>query len=420
MESLYDLRPLAEDLFSEIGRLSADTKGVSRPAFSEKETEILAYLQSIAVEHGLAAWQDAGKNTLFSLPQDRHAKKYVLIGSHVDSVPNGGNYDGLAGVIAGLLNLVYAQKNSKRFAQPVKVIALRGEESHWFGPCYMGSKCLTGKLSNKELFSKHKADGQTLCQHLAALGVDTSPVLNGKPLMNLDEIQGYIELHIEQGPMLVEKRIPAAIVSGIRGNLRHKKIVCHGEPGHSGAVPRVYRRDPVMAFVDLLSSLDESWLTIVQKGGDLVLTSGVVSTDPETHSMSRISDQIAFSLDCRSQSTTVLTEMRDLIELEIARIEYERKVRFQRDEEIYTTPALMNGPVITGLKTSATRLGIEPFVMASGGGHDAAVFANAGIPAGMIFVRNQNGSHNPEESMAIDDFLTGSCILFDYLIRTEK
>ncbi len=420
MESFFAFRSLAADLFSKIEMLSADTKGVSRPAFSEKETETLAYLESVARKHGLSTWQDNGKNTLFSLPEDKHAKKYVLVGSHVDSVPNGGNYDGLAGVISGLLALVHSQQGSKQFTHPVKVIALRGEESHWFGPCYIGSKCLTGKLSNKELSSRHKTDGQTLSRKLAALGVDTNPIKKNEPLMDLNELIGYIELHIEQGPMLVEKDIPAAIVSGIRGNLRHKKIVCHGEAGHSGAVPRVYRRDPVMAFVDLLSSLDESWLTIVQKGGDLVLTSGIVTTDPKTHSMSRISDQIAFSLDCRSQSTTVLNEMRALLELEMQRIKSERKVRFQLDEEIFTAPALMDERVITDLKISATRLGIEPFIMPSGGGHDAAVFANTGIPTGMIFVRNQNGSHNPDESMAIDDFLTGSAILFDYLTRTEK
>ena len=415
-ESFKELGSFVTDLFTAIAQLSADTEGVSRPAFSAKESEVLGYLETVALEYGLSVSQDGGKNYLFSLTEDEAAQQYVLVGSHIDSVPHGGNYDGLAGVLAGLLCLIRAKQDGKRFARPVKVIALRGEESHWFGPCYIGSKCLTGQLSNAELFSRHKEDGRTLEEHLAVLGIDTDAIRKGKPLMDVSDLLEYIELHIEQGPMLVEKRIPAAVVSGIRGNLRHKNIVCKGEAGHSGAVPRVYRHDPVMAFADLLSRLDESWLTIIQKGGDLVLTSGVVATNPETHSLSRIPDQVGFSLDCRSQSTAVLHEMRELIGQEMAQIEADRKVTFLVDEEISTAPAKMSETLTTELKNAMGRIGLEPFVMSSGGGHDAAVFSNAGIPAGMVFVRNQNGSHNPHEAMDIDDFLVGSSIIYEYLM----
>lgn len=418
--SFKELGSLVTDLFAEIAQLSADTEGVSRPAFSVKESEVLGYLESVALKYGLSVSQDGGKNYLFSLAEDEAAKQYVLVGSHIDSVPHGGNYDGLAGILAGLICLIRAQLDGKRFTRAVKVIALRGEESHWFGPCYIGSKCLTGQLGESELSSRHKKDGRTLGEHLAALGVDVDTIRKGEPLMDVSGLLGYIELHIEQGPMLVEKRIPAAIVSGIRGNLRHRNILCKGEAGHSGAVPRVYRHDPVMAFADLLSRLDESWLTIIQKGGDLVLTSGVVATNPETHSLSRIPDQVGFSLDCRSQSTAVLNEMRELIGQEMVQIEADRKVKFIADEEISTAPATMSKTLTTDLKKAMERIGLEPFVMSSGGGHDAAVFSNAGIPTGMVFVRNQNGSHNPDEAMAIEDFLVGSCIIYEYLMAPEK
>ena len=314
-EMQNELHYLTERIFSEIAELSADVQGVSRPAFSEKESEVISYLEGLALQFEISAWRDAGQNLLFSLPEDQNAEKHVLIGSHIDSVPMGGNFDGLAGIIAGFLCLVTARKNSCRFTQPVKVIALRGEESHWFGPCYIGSKCLTGQLKESELASRHKEDGRTLGEHMAELGIDTEAIRKGTPLVDISTILEYIELHIEQGPMLVEKNTPVAIVSGIRGNIRHVKIKCEGEPGHSGAVPRAYRRDPVMAFAEFISRLDESWLTILQKGNDLVLTSGVVSTNAKTHSLSRIADEISFSLDCRSQSTEVLNEMRDLIQM---------------------------------------------------------------------------------------------------------
>src|SRR5690606_6456148 len=139
----------------------------------------------------------------------------------------------------------------------------------------------------------------------------------GRPLIDLNAIEAYLELHIEQGPLLIGKDIPAAVVSGIRGNMRHRSIRCPGEAGHSGAVPRAFRRDPVLAMADLLVRLDESWSTILAKGDDLVLTSGIVATDPAKHAMSRIPDLVSFSLDIRSQSARTLDEMRMLLRAEM-------------------------------------------------------------------------------------------------------
>ena len=420
VEMLSDLRTIAESLFSDIASISCDVEGVSRPAFSKKETEALHHLEDVATRFGLCVWHDAGQNVLFSLPEDADAEKYVMVGSHIDTVPRGGNFDGLAGIVTGLLCLIKARQNCQRFARPVKVIAMRGEESAWFGPCYIASKCLTGQLSKDELASRHKVDGLTLGEHMKAIGVDVAAIRRGEPLMDVSALLEYVELHIEQGPLLDEKKLPAAIVSGIRGNLRHKSIKCVGEAGHSGAVPRAYRHDPVMALADLLSRLDESWLTILQKGNDLVFTTGIVSTNPDTHAMSRIPDLVEFSLESRSQSSAVLHEMRDLIQMEMSQIEHDRKVRFQLDEELWTAPAMMTETVVSDLRQSMVRTGLEPSTMPSGGGHDAAVFSNAGVPAGMVFVRNQNGSHNPDEAMDIADFLLASGIIYEHLMRSRK
>ncbi len=411
---------VAADLFADIALLSADTEGVSRPAYSDVETGTLAHLESFALSQGLAARYDAGRNLVISLPQDADADRFMLVGSHVDSVPRGGNYDGLAGVIAGVVCLVRAVREKSVFALPVKVIALRGEESAWFGPCYIASKSLLGKLQGNELDATHKGDGKSLEHHMGAVGVDTARVRAQQPLMDPKSIVGYLELHIEQGPLLIEKKLPAAAVSGIRGNIRHRKIRCIGEAGHSGAVPRAYRKDPVLAMADLLSRLDDSWLTILQKGEDLVLTCGTVATDVEKHAMSRIPDLVDFSLDVRSQSAQALDGMRALVLQEIATVERTRKVRFDFDEEIHTPPALCDGTILVAMKRAMESLGLEPFVMPSGGGHDAAVFANAGIPTGMIFVRNRNGSHNPHEAMDIGDFIHGTDIIFEYLIGRSR
>mgnify|MGYP000262379430 CR=1 FL=1 len=405
--------------FSDIFDMSKDTQGVSRPAFSDKETEVLEHLSVLAKSAGLAVEIDQGQNLIVSLPEDADAETFVLIGSHVDSVPMGGNYDGLAGVLAGFVCLFRAKEQGLRFQRPVKVIAMRGEESAWFGPCYIASKALMGSLGAAEMASKHKGDGRSLADHMSDVGINMSEVYAARSLMDKANILEYIELHIEQGPLLIGKDMPAAVVSAIRGNFRHKNIRCIGEAGHSGAVPRAFRKDPVFAMADLLSRLDESWLTILQKGDDLVLTSGVVGTDPDKHALSRIPDEVSFSLDVRSQSVDVLDSMSALIKDEMTKISRERGVEFRLDENHETPPALMDSQLVSKLEDSMRRLGLEPTTMASGGGHDAAVFSNANVPSAMIFVRNRNGSHNPDEAMEIDDFLVGASIIFEHLVGAE-
>jgi N-carbamoyl-L-amino-acid hydrolase len=411
---------LVNEWLSAVRTMSSDKEGISRPAFSSKETEVLDFLADQARSAGLTVSCDAGQNAIFSLPEDASAEKYVMVGSHVDSVPMGGNFDGLAGVLAGLLCLFRAKTTKTQFARPVKVIAMRGEESAWFGPCYIASKALMGVLSETELASLHKTDGRSLADHMADVGIKMQPIQTGTPLLDKDDILEYIEMHIEQGPLLIGKDLPAAVVSAIRGNFRHKKVRCIGEGGHSGAVPRAFRKDPVLAMADLLSRLDESWLTILQKGHDLVLTSGVVSTDPNKHAMSRIPDEVGFSLDIRSQSQSVLDSMTELLRSEMADIAHERHVEFKLDKVISTAPALMDNGLVSDLEAAMACIGLEPTTMPSGGGHDAAVFANAGVPTAMIFVRNQNGSHNPNEAMETEDFLAGTSIIYEHLVGANQ
>lgn len=406
-----DLAALAEQIFDDICVLSQDGSGVSRPAFSQTETETLEYLSNVARAHGLDVMTDALGNRVFSLPRDRGAKQWILLGSHVDTVPKGGNYDGLAGVVAGLLVLINAQISGTKLRQPAKCIALRGEESAWFGTCYLSSRGLLGKLDAGLLAAPHRGDGRPLADHMSALGIDTAPIKAGQLLCDPSSILAYIELHIEQGPLLVDQDKPAAIVTSIRGNLRHPLIRCIGEPGHSGAVPRPLRRDPVMATADLLNELDRVWDEKLSDNHDLAITSGVISTDPDRHAIARIADEVFFSLDIRSSDSAVLEDMRRFLNDRIATLERQRGVTFDKGHEILSDPARMDPAVTQALLTAMERIGLTQTAMPSGAGHDAAVFAQAGVPTGMVFVRNRNGSHNPHEHMDIADLMHGVRIL---------
>jgi len=336
----------------------------------------------------------------------------ILIGSHLDSVPQGGNFDGLAGIIAGLVLLCHYREHGISPPQPVRVLALRGEESAWFGKAYMGSLGLIGKLSKEDLDLRQRATGATLRSALAAKNVPVDRIERGEPLMDLAEVSAYLELHIEQGPAMVARGWPVAAVTGIRGNIRHNHVVCKGEAGHSGAVPRWLRKDAVFAVAELLSRLDEHWRVLQQMGMDLVMTCGILSTNPASHAVSVIPGEVSFSFEVRSQSGETLEQFYKLMREECSGIAAARGVAFEFDRRLYTEPAVMASDWVTRLVAAGERAGLVIERMASGAGHDAAVFANAGVPSAMLFIRNDRGSHNPHEAMDIADFMLGVEVLY--------
>ena len=212
---------------------------------------------------------------------------------------------------------------------------------------------------------------------------------------------------------MVAREWPVAVVSGIRGNIRHNQIRCLGETGHSGAVPRWLRKDAVLAVADLLSKLDDHWRVLLQMGMDMVMTSGICTTPPKSHAVSVIPGEMNFSFEVRSQDAETMDRFYTLMREECAAIEQARGVRFEFDRKVVTAPASLDAGWCETLRRCAGQRGLTLEDVPSGAGHDAAVFSNAGIPSAMLFIRNQNGSHNPAEAMRLDDFVQGCELLCD-------
>ena len=401
----YDPEALAIRIFADVAALSPDVAGVSRPAFSEVESRTLDYLEGIAREHGLSTWRDAGENLVIGGASDAPGGVAGYLGSHVDSVPQGGNYDGLAGVVAGLLALIDVERRGVPGTIPLRVLALRGEESAWFGHAYMGSQALFGHLSEQALEARQRDGARDLADAMRECGLPMTRIAAGEPLADASDFAFFVELHIEQGPVLIERNWPLAAVTGIRGNLRHRAIRCIGEAGHSGAVPRWLRRDAVFAAAELVTRMDDHWATIAQHGGDLVLTCGIFQTDAAHHAMSRIPGEVVFSFEARSQSEATLKAIEGLLASEMQGIERERRVRFELDAPVRAAPAEVDARIRDAILAACEAQGLPAETVPSGAGHDAAVFALAGVPTGMVFVRSRNGSHNPEESMDMADFM---------------
>jgi N-carbamoyl-L-amino-acid hydrolase len=408
----FDLHATADDLFARLRSATADTVGVSRESYGSGEQKAFDIIRQAAAAAGLETAADAAANLVVTLPGREADKPFIFCGSHLDSVPQGGNYDGAAGVVAGLLCLMRFKHEGVVPPRGIKLIALRGEESAWYGKTCVGSYALFGELGEVDLALKHRDGASTLGEAMRARGADIGRIARGEKLLDPATVAAYLELHIEQGPVMVARGFPTAVVTGIRGNIRHKQIQCIGEAAHSGAVPRWLRRDAVFAVAELITHLDEHWQILLERGLDMVVTAGVIGTNPAEHAMSRVPGEVNFSFEVRSQSSDTLESFYHLMRTECRSIAAKRKVEFRFDRRLDTKPARMSDAWVERLLRISRRLGLPAETMPSGAGHDAAIFANQGVPAAMIFIRNEHGSHNPDEAMALDDFLKGTELLY--------
>ena len=404
---------LAESLFDGLSRATRRGRGIVRDSYGAGEQTAHDLVRSAAETIGLEISVDAIGNLTMTLPGRDRSAQHIIIGSHLDSVPQGGNYDGAAGVVAGLCALSGLKRAAVIPPWDISVMGIRAEESAWFDAAYIGSAGAFGLLDPACLSIPRSDNGQSLEATLIERGFDPQAIRERRRLLDPSQVRAYLELHIEQGPTLTAKGLPAAVVTGIRGCRRFRNARCLGKYAHSGAVNRPYRHDAVAATVALLHHLESVWLHQEEAGADLVVTAGELFTDPVMHGPSKIAGETHFVIDVRSVSDATM----DLVAAEArqaaARIGGAYRVAFDLGTTSCSPPAVMD----TRLRARLMDLLDEPFEMPSGAGHDAAVFATQGIPTAMIFVRNDCGSHNPDEAMAMDDFAVGTDVLLRLLLN---
>jgi N-carbamoyl-L-amino-acid hydrolase len=402
---------LAERLFDELRAATHDGTGITREAYGPGEAKAHALVGEAARGLGLETRADAAGNLLMTLPGADRAAKRLVLGSHLDSVRAGGNFDGAAGVLAGLAAVAGMRQAGFVPARDITVVALRAEEAgSWFPVSYPGSRAALGLLKPADLAVKRLDSGRTLAEHMREEGFDPEAALHGKPSFSPADTAAYVEVHIEQGPVLDAEGIALGIVTGIPGSRRLRAGRVIGEYNHSGATPRRYRRDAAAALAELVHRVDERWALLEADGHALVCTFCVMGTTAEA-GFTRIAGEAAFQLDVRSVNAHSVDALMETLYDIVPEIEARRGVRFELGPESGSRAAPMDAGVQAGLARAAAALGVSHRAMASGGGHDAAAFVAAGIPAGMLFVRNQNGSHNPDEAMRMEDFRAACAVL---------
>lgn len=411
------LRSLAERTFDELRALSFDGVGVTRESFGPQETAAQAVIARIAAEHHLCAEHDRAGNLVVTLAGADRTRPFLATGSHLDSVPRGGNFDGAAGVVAGLLAMIAMRSSGCVPPRTIKLIALRGEESCWYGKSWIGSNALFGGLSEADLARGRFDTSRPLRLSMEEVGADVAAISRGERLLDPVDVAAFLEVHIEQGPVLDSEALPLGIVTGIYGNLRHMSMVCRGEAAHAGATPRSLRHDAVVAIAELVMRMDAHWQRWVDLGRQVLITHGMLGTGPREHAISRIPGEARVSVEIRADNDRDLHAFHAVLNEEAETIAARRGVRFEFDEAIVNRAAPMDPCWQDRLGRICTRAGIAHKRLASGAGHDAAVFAGAGVPAAMLFIRNAHGSHNPREQMAIDDFLLATRVLAEALVQ---
>jgi beta-ureidopropionase / N-carbamoyl-L-amino-acid hydrolase len=408
---------LARDLFDLLRRDGQDDPGVTRDPYGPGEQRAHATVAQAAQRLGLAIEHDAAANLYMTRPGRDRAAPRVVIGSHLDSVPHGGNFDGAAGVVAGLVALSALAALDQTPACDVTVMGIRAEESIWFQVSYIGSRGALGTLPDGALDVRRIDTGRTLADHIAECGGDPDKLRANARTLDPRTLRAYLELHIEQAPSLVESGKPVAICTGIPGNFRYPDARIEGSHDHVG-LPRRFRRDAAIAGAEFAMAIDRLWEDHEARGIPMAATLGRFHTDPAMHGLTVVPGAFHFSLDVRAYDEAVLAELDRAVDAIIAGIEQRRGVRFHRGAKARAAVGAVEPAIETALTKAAEVHGIPTLALGSPASHDAAAFAACGVPMGMIFVRNANGSHNPHEAMTLEDFLAGTTVLTHWLAKT--
>ena len=371
--------------------------GVCRLALSEADARGRAWLANAMAELGLAVRTDAIGNMFGTLP-GRDAVAPVMLGSHIDTVATGGRYDGALGVLAGLEVVAALREAGHVPRRPITVAAFTNEEGARFQPDMMGSCVHAGVLPLADALAARDADGISVAEALASIGAA------GPASDTAERPHAYLELHIEQGPVLDRDGGVVAAVTGVQA-IRWFEVTIEGESNHAGTTPIAYRRDA--GFVAALLAVEAR--AVADAIDEQVATVGRIVLEPGQINV--VARRAVVALDIRNPSESLLDEAERRVRAFLADAAARHGVEVSVSD-LARFPAVAFDPgVIAAVEDAARRLGHDPRRMVSGAGHDAQIMAGI-CPAGMIFVPSIDGlSHNPAEMTRPDHLIAGAQVL---------
>lgn len=384
-------------------------RGTTRLTYSQEDLLARQYIKAEMKKAGLTVREDGLGNIFGKLEGSLKDSPSVLIGSHFDSVPNGGSYDGPAGVVAGLEVAALFTEYGLTPKYPLEVIALIEEEGSRFGGGLMGSRGMAGLLAEEDFRALKDKDGITTVEAMEKIGLD--PFL--PKVRDPQTIKAYLELHIEQGPILEEKNIPIGVVEAIVG-LTQLELTVKGKAGHAGTTPMDRRSDALVAAAGMIAQFPE---LAESEGAGTVVTTGRLQVYPNGANV--IPDQTVFSVDIRSGREEHVQNVIQKVH-KLADSYFDSGIEITVEQLLYIQPKEMNKEIVSLLKEKSSKLGFPSCSMNSGAGHDAMIFADY-TSTGMLFIPSKNGlSHCPEEWSDSRHIAEAVQILFEAAIELTE
>ena len=375
-----------------------ETGGVTRLGYTKNEDVMHGAIRNFAREMGLKYSSDEVGNTYV---YDEDYEEYYLIGSHLDSVISGGRYDGVVGVLAGLLILKWIKDNNLNI--PLKVVAFRCEESSSFGIATVGSGLITKKLQIEKMKKVENTEGVSLYEALRFRGYNPE-------CRKIEGVLNYFELHIEQGRILEDEGLKIGIINSIAAATRYW-LTIDGRQDHSGATPMGMRQDALCAAGEIIIELEN--IAKRESIHSSVGTVGYLGNYPNAFNV--VPGRVKMGLDIRGVDKDSIDRIDDEIVKFVDEVCKKRDLNYELDNISKAIPVKLDENLKNELSEVATKLGIEHKIMNSGAGHDAMKFWDI-APTGMLFIPCKDGvSHNKAEDIDYEDIILGSKIIFEEL-----
>ena len=397
-----DLERIKTDLLSlaSIGRNEHD-RGIYRMAFTDEDMEGKRWLLHRIEENGLLPRSDGAANISAILPGEIDSPR-LFIGSHIDTVPCAGMLDGCLGVVVGLECLRVLKESGVSLQRSLELIAFSDEEGRFGGT--FGSEAFTGILSLDKVENARDLSGAKLSEVMLSHGLDPMKALEAR--RSPEGILAYLELHIEQGPILDEERLQVGIVDSITG-LRSWSLRFTGEANHAGTTPMHYRKDAFMGLADFAHEVPR----ILEENGGENSRATIGKAEIQPGATNSVPGTVVFALDFRDPSTEVLDELSNAFQKALAAISRRRGLKFDFDVQGEILPVASDVRLTGLLERQADRLGLRARHMLSGAAHDAQLVGRI-APMAMIFVPSKGGmSHSPAEWTPWEDVEAGANLM---------
>jgi allantoate deiminase len=377
--------------------------GVTRLALTQEDKEGQELVKSWMEQAGMQVRLDAAGNLIGRKEGTIGNAEPVVIGSHIDTVINGGMFDGALGVIAGIEVVQHISEEHIRIERPIEVIAFCEEEGSRFqvGGLF-GSQAMVGKIQPSDLDIRDKS-GISRREALMQFGLNPDDLFT-KVARRKGEMAVYLEMHIEQGPVLEEMGIPFGIVNGITG-AASVQITVEGKANHAGTTPMKMRNDAFLGAAEISLALEKICLFY---GPPAVGTIGTADVFPGLTNI--VPGRVMLRADIRDLSAKRRDEILEQFKMRASAIGKERGLNIELNIIRKVNPVLSSSAVVDIMKQECGKVDVKFLEMPSGAGHDAQMMAEL-TEMGMIFVRSTNGSHNPKEFAAIEDITAGAELL---------